>query len=384
MIERREHLETVRSLLRQFPVVALQGARQVGKSTLAREVARLARPPTTFFDLEHEPDLRSLIHPALTLGPLKGLVVLDEVQRRPELFPALRVLADRPTGARFLVLGSAAPELLRQSSETLAGRVAFHALPPLDLREVGPSALQRLWLRGGFPRAFTERSDLSSATWRRNFVQTFLERDLAQLGLGIPAATMGRFWSMLAHVHGQTLNSSELGRALAVADTTVRRYLDLLVGTFVVRELKPWHENLTKRQVKAPKVFIADSGVLHTLLDIDTRAQLQRHPLVGASWEGFCISQVVARLRARADQCFYWATHSGAELDLLVIAGGRRLGFEIKLSDAPVVTKSMRVAIDDLRLDSLDVIHAGERTFVLENGIRAVSMASLLTDVRPL
>lgn len=215
-------------------------------------------------------------------------------------------------------------------------------------------------------------------------MQAFVERDLAQLGLGLPAAAMSRFWAMLAHVHGQTLNSSELGRALGVADTTVRRYLDLVTGTFVTRELNPWHENLTKRQVKAPKVYVADSGLLHTLLDLEDRLQLHRHPLVGASWEGFCISQLALHLRARPDQCFYWATHSGAELDLLVVAGGRRRGFEVKLSDAPEVTKSMRIAIEDSKLDSLDVLHSGKRTFMLDDGIRAVSMFSLLSDVAPL
>jgi len=384
MIERRRHLATVRALLRQFPVVALLGARQVGKSTLARELLRQAKGPTTFFDLEHEPDLRALTYPARVLEPLRGTVVLDEVQRRPDLFPALRVLADRPKGARFLVLGSASPELLRQSSETLAGRIGFHVLPPLGLPEVSAAGLDRLWLRGGFPRSYTEKTDERSAIWRRSFVQTFIERDLAQLGLGVPAGTMSRFWAMLAHVHGQTLNSSELGRALGVADTTVRRYLDLLTGTFVARELKPWHENVSKRQVKAPKVYVADSGLHHTLLDVDDRLQLHRHPLVGASWEGFCICQVVQHLGARPDQCFFWATHSGAELDLLVVAGGRRLGFEVKLSDAPVVTKSMRSAIGDLKLDSLDVLHSGKRTYPLDDGIRAVSMYSLLEDVAPL
>jgi predicted AAA+ superfamily ATPase len=384
VIERLRHLKAVQALLRQFPVVALLGARQVGKSTLARQVAAASRGPTHFYDLEHAPDLRALESPSRALEPLKGLVVLDEVQRRPELFPALRVLADRPKGARFLVLGSASPDLLRQSSESLAGRVGFHQLPPLDLQEVAVPALDRLWLRGGFPRSFTERNDDRSAVWRRNFVATFLERDLPQLGVTIPSGVLGRFWSMVASVHGQVLNSSELGRALGVADHTVRRYLDLLTATFMVRQLRPWHENLTKRQVKAPKLYVSDSGLLHTLLDLDTRAQLERHAIVGASWEGFCVEQVVQHLKARVDQCYFWATHAGAELDLLVMSGGGRRGFEVKLTDAPTLTPSMRSAVADLKLDRLDVLHSGSRTFSLGERTYAVSMRRLLEDVPPL
>ncbi|MHB8876726.1 MAG: ATP-binding protein [Myxococcaceae bacterium] len=370
-------------LLRRNPVVAVVGARQVGKSTLARQIATRMKGTTTFFDLEHPADLRLLDEPSRVLEPARGLVVLDEVQRRPELFPVLRVLADRPRGAKFLVLGSAAPELLRQSSESLAGRIAYHHLGGLSLSEVGPAKLNRLWLRGGFPRSFTARSDADAAQWRLDFVRTFLERDLPQLGVRTPETTLRRFWSMLAHVHGQTLNWSELGRSMGVADSTVRGYLDALTGTFVVRQLQPWFENISKRQVKAPKVFIGDSGLLHTLLDVNTRAELDVHPKVGASWEGFCISEVVKRLGARPDQCFFWATHAGAELDLLVVAGGKRRGFEVKLTDAPRVTPSMRVALEDLKLDSLDVIHAGRETTPLAARIRAVSAGRLVDDLKP-
>lgn len=382
MLARDQHATTLRRLLRANPVVALLGARQVGKSTLARAVAEAWPAPVTWFDLESAADLARLEAPAVTLGPLKGLVVLDEVQRRPEIFPTLRVLADRPRApARFLVLGSASPKLLRQSSESLAGRVAFHHLPALWLGEVGEPQLSRLWVRGGFPRAYLARSDAEAARWRRDFVRTFLERDLPQLGSTIPAATLSRFWAMLAHIHGRTINWSELGRSLGVSDMTVRRYFDLLTSTYVVRELKPWHENISKRQVKQPKVFVADSGLLHTHLDLETLAQLERHPSLGASWEGFCLEQAICALGARPDQCFFWATHAGAELDLLVVSGGKRRGLEFKRTDAPKLTPSMRTALQDLALDSLDVVHAGEHTFTLGPKVRAVAASRLREDL---
>jgi predicted AAA+ superfamily ATPase len=279
------------------------------------------------------------------------------------------------------VLGSASPHLLKQTSESLAGRIAFHELQGLSLGEVKPQNLRKLWSRGGFPTSFTARSDADSARWRRDFVTTFLERDLPQLDVRTPASALRRFWSMLAHVHAQTLNWSELGRSMGVADTTVRSYVDILEGALVVSTLKPWHENLSKRQVKAPKVFIRDSGLLHTLLDIETLHKLEGHPRVGASWEGFAIQQVVQGLGVRPDQCFFWATHSGAELDLLIVAGGKRRGYEIKLGDAPGITPSMRIALADLRLDSLDVIHAGKDTYRLGERVRAVAATRILTDL---
>ena len=384
MIARDSHVIAVRGLLARNPVVALLGARQVGKTTLARELAGATRR-SEFFDLERAADVARLTDPELALGPLRGIVVLDEIQRRPDLFPALRVLADRPrTPARFLVLGSAAPELLRQGSESLAGRIAFHELPGLALAEVGANALNRLWLRGGFPRAFTARSTSESAAWRRDFVRTFLERDVPQLGIGIPSATLERFWSMLAHYHGQIWNASEFGRSFGVSHHAVRRYLEALEGTFMLRVLRPWAENLAKRQVKSPKVYVRDSGLLHTLLDIDDSHHLERHPKVGASWEGFVVEALIQRLGARADQCYFWATHSGAELDLLVIDGARRFGFEVKRTTAPGVTPSMRHALSDLGLTRLDVVHAGAETFPLAPSVRAVAAHRLLEDVEPL
>ena len=377
MIERPHHVAWVRRLLSEQPVVALLGARQVGKTTLARQVARSYGAGVAFFDLESSRDLAKLADPLLALEPLRGLVVLDEVQRRPDIFPTLRVLADRPRGARFLVLGSASPELLRQTSETLAGRIAFHHLDGLSLREVGGRRASDLWLRGGFPRSFVARSLGTSLRWRHDLVSTYLERDLPQLGIRVPGTTLRRFWTMLAHVHGQILNWSELGRSMAVSDATIRHYVDLLASTFMVRVLPPWHENLSKRQVKAPKIYIRDSGILHALLDIETMHALEQHPKLGASWEGFCVELLIAKLGARPEQCYFWATHAGAELDLLVVAKGRRRGFEIKRTVSPRVTPSMQAALHDLKLDSLDVIHAGKDTFPLADKTQAVSLSRL-------
>ena len=312
-------------------------------------------------------------------------MVLDEIQNRPELFPVLRVLADRsPRPARFLVLGSASPELLRQGSETLAGRIAFHELPGFDLAEVEPSNWQRLWLRGGFPRAYLPRAHRQSGEWRANFVRTFVERDLPRLGTVTSPRTLADFWTMMSHYHGQVWNSSELGRAFGVAHTTVRGYLNLLTDTFVVRQLPPWTENIGKRVVKSPKVYVADSGLLHTLLGIEKPADLTSHPKVGASFEGFALEQVIRRLELRPREAFFWATHSGAELDLLVIRGRLRLGFEFKRTDAPRMTRSMMVSIDTLGLDRIDVVHAGSHGFRMHDKVRGVPMQGLLDALKPL
>ena len=385
MIQRAAHVRAVLALLQRSPVVAILGARQVGKSTLARQVVARTRGPARIFDLEHDPDRAALVDPARVLGALRGLVVLDEVQNLPEVFRALRVLADRPRRpARFLVLGSASESLLRQSSESLAGRIAFHDLGPFALDEVGPGALDTLWLRGGFPRSFLAPDDAESLRWRRDFVRTFVQRDLPQLGVTIPSATIARFWSMLAHVHGQIWNGSKLASAFGVAHTTVRRWLDLLCATFVVRLLPPWHENLAKRQVKSPKVYVADSGLVHALHDIADADALEGHPIVGATWGSFGMETVVRRLGARKDQCYFWGTHQGAELDLVVVAGRRRLGFEFKRTSAPTVTPSMRIALSDLRLERLDVIHAGTTEFEMDERIRAVPLAKVLRALSPL
>ncbi len=385
MIERREELQTLHKLLSRYPVVGIIGARQVGKTTLARTYIAKARGPVTYFDLENPEDEARLADPMLALKDLRGLVVIDEIQRQPHLFPVLRVLVDRlQIKTRYLVLGSASPALLRQGAETLAGRIIYHELGGFSVEEVGMKNYRRLWLRGGFPRSYLARSLDESDEWRHGFIRTFLERDLPQLGITISSTTLRRFWTMLAHYHGQVWNASEFARSFGVSDTTVRRYLDLLTSALVIRQLQPWHENISKRQVKSPKVYLTDSGLLHTLLNLRTFDDLQGHPKVGASWEGFVLEQLIRRLRVRPEQCFFWATHAGAELDLLVIHGNQRLGFEIKLTTAPRLTPSMRNALEDLKLTRLHVIHSGDHTFALHEKVRAVSFSRLLEDIKPL
>ncbi len=385
VIDREVHLDAVRSLLARSPVVALLGARQVGKTTLARELVRSWAEPTHFFDLESTADLGRLADPLFALESLRGLVVLDEVQRRPDLFPTLRVLADRrPLPARFLVLGSASPVLLRQTSESLAGRMSRHELPGLSLLEAPPRALDTLWIRGGFPESFVAPDDHESARWRAEFVQSFLERDAPQLGVNIPAATLERFWAMLAHYHANVWNASELARSFGVSHHAVRRYLEALQATFMVRVLKPWQANLKKRQVKAPKVYLRDSGVLHHFLDVQTLHQLERHPKVGASWEGFVVENLLLLLGAPERSCFFWRAHTGGEVDLVIRCGGELRGFEIKRTSSPTFTRSMRRAMDELGLARLDLVHAGAHSYDLNPGVRAVSVARLTKEIRPL
>ncbi len=385
ILPRQRHLQHVKELLSRHPVVAILGARQVGKTTLARQIVETTAGPCTMFDLEDPDDLARLSEPKLALQGLEGLVVVDEVQRMPDLFSLLRVLVDRPhSTTRFLLLGSASPDLLKQSSETLAGRIVYHELRGFALDEVGLEAADELWLRGGFPRSFLAPTLAASSEWRHAFIRTFLERDLPQLGVQIPSSIMHRFWRMLAHYHGQVWSGAELSRSLGVAGSTVRRYLDVLSGALVVRQLAPWHENVGKRQVKSPKLYIVDSGLLHTLLGLETRVDLEGHPKVGASWEGFVLTELVTRIGARDDEAYFWATHAGAELDLLVVRGKRRLGFEVKRTTAPSTSKSMRSAIESLGLERLDVIHAGDSSFPLAEGIRAVSFRRLHKDVEPL
>ncbi len=319
-----------------------------------------------------------LDEPMLALEPLRGLVVIDEIQHRPALFPVLRVLADRrPLPARFLVLGSASPELLRQGSESLAGRVAYHDLDGLALDEVGNARWERLWLRGAFPRAFLADSDEESAAWRRDYVRSLIQRDLPGLGISLPARLLYDFFAMLAHYHGQIWNASELARAFGISHTTVRRYVDYMTGLFLVRQLRPWRGNLASRIVKSPKLYVADSSILHTLLGTSTPEELRTHPKVGASWEGFALTQVIHQLRARPEECYFWAIHGGPELDLLVVRGNLRLGFEFKRTDSPRVTRSMRSAMTALQLDRLEVIHVGKATFDLGERMRAVGADDL-------
>jgi uncharacterized protein len=385
MIPRSAHLRRLSQLLDQFPVVGLIGARQVGKTTLAMAFASGFEGEVTRFDLENPRDLHRLDDPMFALESLRGLVVLDEIQLRPELFPVLRVLADREgRPARFLVLGSASPNLLRQTSESLAGRIAYHELGGLSLEEVGTENAEKLWLRGGLPLSYLASSEAASGLWRQQFIRTYLERDLSELGIRLPATTMRRFWTMLAHYHGEIWNGAELARAFGVSEKTVRSYLDTLCSTFMAKRLEPWYENVAKRQVKSPKIYLDDSGILHTLLALESREDLLGHPKVGASWEGFAIGEVVTRLNARPEECFFWKLHSGAELDLLVRRGSVRRGFELKLTSSPRVTPSMHSALENLDLEELVVIHAGAESYPLAPRIRAVALARLWEDLQPL
>lgn len=379
MIERRRHRETIVHLLDDFPVVAIVGARQTGKTTLAGQVAEQIGGTVARFDLEDPRDDARLAAPMLALEGVTGLVVIDEIQRRPDLFPVLRVLADRPgRPTRFLILGSASPELMKNSAESLAGRIATHELPVFDLGELESTQIDRLWSRGGFPRSCLADSEAASQRWRREYIRTYLERDIPALGFRLAPTTLRRFWGMLAHYSGQLWNGAELARAFGVTEPTVRHYLDILAATYMVRILPPWHENLGKRQVKAPKVYLADSGILHSLLDMGSRQEaLLGHPKVGASWEGFALHQIVRALDADWQQCYHWRLHTGAELDLLVVRDGQRLGFEIKRTDAPRLTPSMRSALDNLKLDRLYLIHAGRQGWPLAERIEALPLAEL-------
>lgn len=373
-VPRRKLSEQIATSLGRNPVTALLGPRQCGKSTLARRIA--AQSMSTYLDLENPDDFQRLTAPMRELERLPGLIVLDEIQRRPELLPILRVLADRrPLPARFLLLGSASPDLVKHSSETLAGRIEFVDMGGFDVWESGLENWRKLWVRGGFPDAFLARTEADSVAWREQFIRTFLERDVPQLGITIPAQTLRNFWTMLAHYHGQLWNGAEIGRSLGVAHTTARRYLDVLCGAFMTRQLQPWFENVGKRVVKSPKVYVRDTGLLHSLLRLPDDDSLAGHPKLGASWEGFALEQVL-RLTGERD-AFFWATHGGTELDLMVIRGGKRYGLEFKYGDAPSQTKSMHVALRDLKLERLFVVHPGKHGYEMGDQTEAVPITEL-------
>lgn len=408
MVERRNLLRRLVEALDRYPVVTLLGARQCGKTTAAAAVARLAAdvsarssgvgglarsvsgrssrrgrsgprwsaPAPIRYDLENPVDLARLANPFTTLSAERGLVILDEVQTMPALYPILRVLADRPRRpARFLLLGSASPELVTGISESLAGRAAMLEMAGFDLREIGSASLDRLWLRGGLPRSYLARNDAESLEWRDHYIRTFLERDIPQLGISIPAAALRRFWTMIAHFHGQIWNAAEFARALGSSESTARRYLNLLTGAFVVRQLQPWHANIRKRQVKAPKVYVRDTGVLHALLSIASRRDLMGHPKVGASWEGFALEQALGLFGVR--DVYFWRTHAGAELDLYIPRGSERIGLEFKFTDAPVMTKSLHVAIEDLNLTRAYVVYPGSTRYRIADRVEAVPIGRL-------
>jgi uncharacterized protein len=377
MIQRPSRIKALEKALNRTPVVSLLGPRQCGKTTLAKIFEKKFN--TAFFDLESSQDLQRLQNPELILGALEGLVIIDEIQEKPELFKTLRVLVDKPDRRnKFLILGSASPHIIKNVSETLAGRTEFVELSGFNFIETDKSNIQDLWIRGGFPLSYLASSTEESISWREAFIQTFLERDIPQLGFKIPAAAMRRFWTMLAHYHGQTLNASEIGRSLGVTDKTIRTYLDILTGTFMMRQLQPWYENLSKRQVKAPKIYFRDSGLLHQLLTVTDMHNLLGHPKLGASWEGFAMEQTIQILKP--GEVYYWATYSGAELDLMFFKGGKKYGIEFKFNEAPKLTKSMRIACDDLKLEHLWIVYPGEHTYPVEKNISVLPL-SCITDI---
>lgn len=375
LVQRAGYLEQIRHSLAQFRVTALLGPRQCGKTTLARS---FAAAPDSCFDLEDPVDLARLEAPRHALGKLTGLVIIDEIQLRPDLFPLLRVLADRPGApARFLILGSASPDLVKGASESLAGRMGFVDLSGFDATETGFGRLDALWLRGGFPESFLSGSDDASFHWRQQFIRTFLTRDIPQLGITVASERLRRFWLMIAHYHGQTWNASEIAGSLGINYKTAQHYLDILAGSFMIRSLPSWTENLGKRVRKAPKIYLRDSGLFHALQNIRSMPELQAHPKLGASWEGLAVEHILRILRAEPGEAFYWGTQAGAELDLLLVRGGRRWGFEVKFADAPRPTKSMRAALNDLKLQRLFVIYPGDKDYALDDQIQVLAFASV-------
>ena len=374
MLPRQRALDRISNVFRIHPVAALLGPRQCGKTTLARVMAE--REPCIYFDLENPVDLRRLSAPLRILEDLSGLVVIDEIQRRPDLFELLRVLVDRPKNpARFLILGSASPHLAKGISESLTGRVGFIDLFGFNIEEVGGEHSSKLWLRGGFPRSFLAVDEAASMVWRDDFIRAFLERDIPQLGISIPSETLRRFWTMVAHYHGQVWNAAQLARSLGTSENTARRYLDILSGAYMIRILPPWFENIRKRQVKAPKVYLRDTGVLHALLQLRSLTDVQSHPKLGSSWEGFALEQVIGALESR--DLYFWATQAGAELDLMARIQSKRYGFEFKYADAPGTTRSMHIAVHDLSLEHLWVIYPGHQEYSLDNKISVIPLDSI-------
>ncbi len=374
MIKRTFYIEALASALRRSPVTALLGPRQCGKTTLARLCAEGRE--AHYFDLESPADRQRLQNPELMLGSLSGLVILDEIQLLPELFSLLRVMVDRQEGrCCYLILGSASPQIIKKVSESLAGRIEFVDLAGFDITELHAGEIDRLWLRGGFPRSFLADGEADSLAWREGFIRTFLERDIPQLGITIPAVAMRRFWTMLAHLHGQNWNASDVGRSMGLSDKTVRHYLDILTGTYMVRQLQPWHENLKKRQVKSPKIYLRDSGLLHSLLNISSMSDLWGHPRLGASWEGFAIEQTLTALHHR--DAYFWGTQGGAELDLLFFHEGKRFGIECKFNEAPAVSKSMHSALADLSLEHLWVVYPGNVSYPVHEKITILPLSQV-------
>lgn len=380
-IKRSQELETLKRLLKDNPIVAILGPRQCGKTTLSRQFSGVLSSEITVFDLEDDRDIQRLNDPFLALEGLKGLVIIDEIQRLPNLFPALRVLADRSKSAKYLILGSASRDLIKQSSESLAGRISYFEIGGFSLRHIGTKNLERLWIRGGFPRSYLASSEAASYKWRQDFIATFLERDIPQLGLKIPAKSLRTFWSMLAHYHGQIFNASEIGRSLGVSQHTAQRYLDLLSGTFMVRQLQPWYYNTKKRLIKRPKIYFRDTGVLHALLSLEEKKDVLSHPKLGASWEGFALEEAIRDIGLREEEAFFWGVHTGAELDLVFEKKGKLYGVEVKYSQAPSLTSSMRFALKGLSLKHLWVVYPGKEKYSLGRNITVVPLTDINKEI---
>ena len=377
MLIRKKFLQQITNQFEVHALCALLGPRQCGKTTLSKDYARDFQGKVHIFDLENPTHLARLENPLLALSTLNGLVIIDEIQRRPELFPILRVLVDE-MDTKFLILGSASRDLIQQSSETLAGRIGYVELTPFHLEEVEDETL--LWVRGGFPKSYLAEKENASFLWRENYIRTFLERDIPSLGFSIAPQHLRRFWMMLAHYHGNLFNASEIGRSLSISDHTAKKYLDILSGTFMVRSLPPWFENTTKRQIKTPKIYFRDTGIFHTLMGLHTLEAIQNHPKLGASWEGFALEQVIQKLDLYEGETFFWRTHAGAELDLFILKEGKKFGFEFKYTDAPKVSSSMRSAFESLDLNHLFLICPGHSCFLLRENITAIGLKKFIEE----
>lgn len=375
MIKRKLDIERVRNLIKLFPVTAIIGPRQCGKTILSKEMNY-----EHYFDLENPRDIAKLDHPQLTLEELKGLIVIDEIQRKPDLFSLIRYLVDNNKGQRYLILGSASGSLMKQTSESLAGRIGYYNLGGFRISDIGKPGIKKLWIRGGFPKSYLSNSEEDSFIWRENYIRTFLERDIPQLGISIPSNTLRRFWTMLSHYHGQVLNYSELGRSFGVSDITVRRYIDILSGTLMVRILQPWYVNISKRLIKRPKIYIKDSGIFHTLMSIQDEGQLLSHNKLGSSWEGFALECACQSIGKSDEEMYFWSTHTSAEIDLFWQEQGKNWAIEFKYSDAPNITKSMKIAMEDLNLSHLWIIYPGKETYKLSKKISVLPLENLQAE----
>jgi hypothetical protein len=376
-IQRTAEIELLKKLLKNNPIVAILGPRQCGKTTLSRQFSSQWPLDVTIFDLENPRDIQRLQEPLLALENIEGLIIIDEIQRSPDLFPVLRVLSDRYKKTKYLILGSASRDLIRQSSESLAGRISYVEIGGFSLQLLGASKAEKLWIRGTFPRSFLASSEAASYQWRQDFIATFLERDIPQLGINIPAKSLGRFWKMLAHYHGQIFNASEIGKSLGISDHTAQRYLDLLSGTFMVRQLRPWYYNTKKRIIKRPKVYFRDSGILHALFALEGKKDVLLHPKLGASWEGFALEEVIKTAQLKEDEAFFWGVHAAAEIDLLFQKKGGLYGVEVKYAQAPNLTQSMRSALKELSLKHLWIIYPGKESYPLDRNVTVIPLADL-------